>query len=101
MRYMKRIIEHVVIAVLAIGFLVSCSESRKRATDRLNEINNQAEEFNSQLDDRLKQVESIDSVVRSGAEQIKQYDSLLQKNTSTIDSIAKKKAKAWEELTSF
>ena len=98
---MKRIHKYAVIALIATGFLYSCDETRKRATERLDEINQQAEDINTEIDKGLKQVESFDSVVRSGTEQIREYDSLVKNSTSKIDSIAKKKAKAWEELTSF
>ena len=98
---MKRLFKYSFILLITIGFLTSCSESRKRATDKLNELNKQAEELNSAVDEGLKRVESFDSVVRTGTEKIKEYDSLIQKNSSKIDSIAKDKARAWEELTTY
>lgn len=98
---MKKLFKNSFIIFFSIGLLVSCSESRKKATEKLNELNEKTEELNSALDDGFKKIESLDSVVRSGAEQIKEYDSLITKSTSKIDSIAKEKAKAWEELTTF
>ena len=98
---MKSLYRYSFIFLFGIGLLAACSETRKRATDKLNELNQQAEELNSAVDDGFKKVESLDSVVRSGSEQLKQYDSLIKKNSSKIDSIAKEKAKAWEELTTY
>ena len=98
---MKRLLKYSFILLMSVGFLTSCSETRKRATDKLNELNQQAEDLNGAVDEGLKRVESFDSVVRSGSEQIKEYDSLIRKNSSKIDSIAKEKAKAWEELTTY
>ena len=98
---MKQLIKYSSILLITTIFLVSCSESRKRATEKLNELNQQAEELNSAVDDGLKKIESFDSVVRTGAGQIKEYDSLIKRNSSKIDSIAKKKTKAWEELTTY
>ena len=98
---MKNIFKPFLLLFVTAGFLVSCEESRQRATEKLNELNQKTEELNSVLDDGLQKIESLDSVVRSGAEQIKEYESLVTKSTSKIDSIAREKAKAWEELTTF
>ena len=98
---MKQLNKYYILSIIMLGFLTSCDESRKRATDRLNEFNEQADELNTQIDDGLREIESFDSVVRSGAEKIKEYDSLVKKSSSKIDSIAKEKAKAWEELTTY
>lgn len=98
---MKQLIKHSSILLLTVGFLTSCSESRKRATEKLNELNQQAEELNSTVDDGLKKIESFDSVVRTGAGQIKKYDSIIKRGSSKIDSIAKEKTRAWEELTTY
>ena len=98
---MKKLIKYSPILLLTMGFLASCSESRNRATEKLNELNQQAEELNTAVDDGLKKIESFDSVVRTGAERIKEYDSLIKRNSSKIDSFAKEKTKAWEELTTY
>ena len=98
---MKRLHKYSFVFIIAVGFLTSCNETRKRATDKPNELNQQAEDLNSAVDEGLKKVESFDSVVRSGSDQLKEYDSLVKKSSSKIDSIAKEKAKAWEELTTY
>lgn len=98
---MKNILRHSFILLFSIIFLVSCEESRKRATDKLNELNERTEELNTAIDNGLEKIESIDSVVRKGTEQLREVDSLVTKSTSKLDSIAKEKAKAWEELTTF
>ena len=98
---MKNSLKLNILVFVAACFLVSCEESRQRATEKLNELNEKTEELNTVLDDGLQKIESLDSVVRSGAEQIKEYDSLVTRSTSKLDSIAKEKAKAWEELTTF
>ena len=98
---MKQLIKYSLILLITGFFLTSCSESRKNATEKLNEWNEQAEELNTAVDDGLKKVESLDSVVRSKTGKIREYDSLIKRSTSRIDSIAKEKAGAWEELTTF
>lgn len=98
---MKVILAKTALLLFTAGFLVSCEESRQKATEKLNELNQKTEELNTVLDDGLQKIESLDSVVRSGADQIKEYDSLVTRSTSRLDSIAKEKAKAWEELTTF
>ena len=98
---MTQLNKYYILSFMILGLLTSCDESRQRATDKLNEFNEQADEFNSKIDDGLREIESFDSVVRSGAEKIKEYDSLVKKSSSKIDSIAKEKAKAWEESTNY
>lgn len=98
---MKNLIKYATVSVILMIFLASCNESRKRATDKLNELSEQAEEFNTQVDDGLRKIELLDSAVRSGAKQIKKYDSLVKESSSKIDSMAKEKAEAWEELTTY
>lgn len=98
---MKKIITFSIIGILAAGTLTSCSETRKRATDQLDQFNREAENLNSAVDEGFKKIETIDSVVRTGSERIKEYDSLVKNGSSKIDSIAKKKAEAWKELTEF
>ena len=98
---MKAILRKTALLLFTAGLLASCEESRQKATEQLNELNQKTEELNTVLDDGLQKIGSLDSVVRSGAEQIKEYDSLVTRSTSRLDSIAKEKAKAWEELTTF
>lgn len=98
---MKQLLKNSFILIITAGFLASCSESRKQATEKLNELNERAAELNSAVDDGFKTIESFDSVVKSGADQIKEYDSLIKSSTSKIDSMAREKAEAWEELTTF
>lgn len=98
---MKHLTKYCLFLLVILGFLTSCDESRKRATDRLNEFSEQADDLNTQIDKGLKEIKSLDSTVRKGAERIKEYDSVVEKGTSRIDSIAKAKAKAWEELTTY
>ena len=98
---MKQIIKCSIILLLTAGLYTSCSETRKRATDELNQLNKEAEDLNTRVDDGLKELESLDSVVRTETNRIKKYDSLVKKGSSKIDSIAKEKAKAWEDLTRF
>ena len=98
---MKNILKPFLLLFVTAGFVASCEEHRQRATEKLDELNQKTEELNSAIDSGLQKMESLDSVVRTGAEQIKEYDSLVTRSTSKIDSIAKEKAKAWEELTTF
>ena len=94
-------ISRTALLIFTAGFLASCEESRQKATEQLNDLNQKTEELHTVLDAGLQKIESLDSVVRSGADQIKEYDSLVTRSTSRLDSIAKEKAKAWEELTTF
>jgi peptidoglycan hydrolase CwlO-like protein len=98
---MKQLIRYSIFSVLTLAFLSSCEESRERATKKFNELSQQADDINSEIDKGLEKVESLDSVVRSETQQIKEYDSIIKNSSSKIDSIAKQKTKAWEELTSF
>ena len=98
---MKSIFRKSFFILLPLIFLVSCSETRKKATEHLDDLNQKTEELNSAVDEGFKKLESLDSVVQEGTRQIRKVDSLVTKSTSKVDSIAKEKAKAWEELTTF
>lgn len=89
------------ILILGLGLFTSCQEARDRATEKLNELDEKTMEFNKALDDGLDRIESIDSVVKEGTSQLREVDSLVRNSTSRIDSIAREKTKAWEELTNF
>ena len=98
---MKKFFKYSFVLVILIAVLGSCTESRKRATEQLNELSEQADEINAAVDDGLKKIESFDSVIQTGAEQIKEYDSVIKNSTLKIDSITKQKSEALQELISF
>jgi len=98
---MPRLLRYTFLLLITAGIFASCSETRKKASDQLNELNEKKKELNTALDDGLRTMESLDSVIRSGADQLREYDTIIKNSTSRIDSIAAEKKKAWKDLTSF
>lgn len=93
-----KLVSKYVIILLATSLFVSCSESRKKAKEKLKELNEQAEQLNSVLDEGIKKIEALDSVIGAEAEQLKEIDSLIEKTSANIDSIATEKVEAWKNI---
>lgn len=96
---MKLLSKYTIILMLAIGLLASCSESRKRATEKLNELSNKADQLNATMDEGIDKIMVLDSVINSEAKQIKEFDSIVDKASSKIDSVANGKIDSWKNIT--
>ncbi|HET8839427.1 MAG TPA: hypothetical protein VFM82_10590 [Flavobacteriaceae bacterium] len=95
---MKSILKGTVF-IFAIGLFFSCAESRKKASEKLNEMNEKADQLNNALEEGLKKIDVLDSVISAETEQIKEFDSLIEKSSTKIDSIAKQKMESWKNIT--
>lgn len=98
MNKMKQILKYTIL-VFVIGVFLACQESRERATQKLNALNDQIEQVNTTLNDGIKKIESLDSIIGAETKQIEEIDSLLKNTSTKIDSIATEKMEAWKNIT--
>lgn len=94
---MKQISKYAII-FSATGLFLACQESREKASEKLNEFNEQVDQLNTTLDEGIKKVEALDSVITAETEQLKELDSVIKKTSSKIDSMATEKMEAWENI---
>lgn len=84
--------------VLAMILFASCEESRKRAEERLNQLNEQAEELNNTVENGIDQIESLDSVINTKVQQINEIDSLVENAATQIDSVVTENIETYKNI---
>lgn len=98
MNKMKQILKYTML-VFVVGIFLACQESRERAAQKLNELNDQIEQVNTTLNDGIKKIESLDSIIGAETKQIKEIDSLIRSTSTKIDSIATEKMETLKNIT--
>ena len=95
---MKKLINRSLLFTLAIGFFGSCSDMGKKLEEKLNELDSKAEGLDSIVDRELDRVRDLDSLIDFENVKIKKLDSVMTESSPRIDSIARKKIEALNEI---
>ncbi len=80
------------------GLLISCGDVSNRIEEKLNELNNKAEQLDSLVNKEVDKVLALDSLINMESKKVKELDSLVRKSSSKIDSIADEKIKTFKKL---
>src|SRR5680860_1378153 len=95
---MKGLVDRSLFLILAPGFFGSCSDMGKKLEEKLNEPDSRAEGLDSIVNREVDRVRDLDSLVNFENVKIKKLDSVITESTSRIDSIARKKIEALNEI---
>ncbi|WP_162343311.1 hypothetical protein [Cyclobacterium salsum] len=84
--------------ILVLFLLSSCGDLRKKAEDRLNDLQNKAASLDSLVNKEIDKVLTLDSIVNREGEKVKKLDSLLNRASSKMDSISSEKLRLLEKI---
>src|SRR5680860_684433 len=95
---MKKLVNRSLLFTLAIGFFGSCNDMDKKLEEKLNELDSRAEGLDSIVDRELDRVRDLDGLIDFENVKIKKLDSVMTESSSRIDSIAREKIEALNEI---
>lgn len=85
-----------ILPIMLMVLLISCSEMTKKVEDKLNELNNKANSLDTLINKEIDKVMALDSIINLESDKVKVLDSLINKSSSKIDSIAREKIKSFK-----
>lgn len=85
--------------IMAVGLLTSCGDVSKKVEEKLDNLNNKAEQLDSLVNKEINKVMALDTLINIESDKIKKLDSLINKSNSQLDSISKKGTKLLEKIT--
>lgn len=80
----------ILLPVVSIFILMSCSEVKEKADEKWGLLNNKAKKLDSLINSEMIRVEQLDSLVKKEIKKMHKLDSIVDSKSSELDSLLNK-----------